>query len=238
MGAEIIFSVRIQSDGCGLFGGQVSFHFSVVARDCELNRRHAVRGARVSRGAVFLDEFIIAVDVPTLLVLVVEGGEHEAGDIRQFVDIRFVFGDGVEARLEDSVLRHENQIAFLNFDVVVGYAVVDAVEAGGDAVAHEEVPACRAVDQGDAARIYLISSEFVFGEGNVHVIGQLINEQVAAVAQVVGGRARNFLRDDLLVEQDDFFEDIVNLLYLRFEVFVLRADLLLKFGGRRLKNVA
>ena len=62
-----------------------------------------------------------------MFVLVVEGGKHVAGDVRNFVDVGFILGNGVEARFEDTILRLEDNIAFSNLDVEVGDAVINAV---------------------------------------------------------------------------------------------------------------
>ena len=64
---------------------------------------------------------------------------------------------------------------------------------------------CRAVYQSDAARINLISPEFIFSDRNVHIIAQLVNEQIAPVAQIICRRARDFLRDNLFIKEENFF---------------------------------
>ena len=115
-------------------------------------------------------EFVIAVHVPALTVLVVEYAKHETGNVGKLIDISFVLGNGVEARLEDTVLRQEGDIAFHDFDVEIGDAVVNAVSTRRNPIAHSQMRSRNTVHQRDAARIDLISSELIFGDGNVHVV--------------------------------------------------------------------
>ena len=199
---------------------------------------HICDGWSVDFIAVVVYEFIMPVDIPALLVLIVKGSQHETCDVGHFVDIRFILGDWIEARFENTVLRQEDEVALLDCDVIVGHAVIEAKKAGGKTVAHFKMRPRRAVNQSDAARINLIRAEFVFGDGDVQVIWKFVDEQIAPVAQIVGRGTRDFLRNNLLVEKNNFFEDIVDLFNLRLEVFVLQANLLLKFGSRRLQNVA